>query len=180
MLTFGVDTYVTVEEMTEYINNYYMSDSPYKVNWEKLRSATSQIEKYNYQGEKKNKQQVLKFPRKKFDFYNVAVLIPIPFIPQGYSRYIYDDGYSTDDGLKAAKKCTIAIALERLTYTDVELISSDKIICSAIKSRHVDVISETYNTKSEDTNRSKTIDEIAKTQIRTYLKNWTSTMAWGV
>jgi hypothetical protein len=71
-LELGVDTYITIEEMEEYLTKYYVPDDPQMAAWNALsteskevylRKAISEIERLKYIGQKYDKEQMLAFPR---------------------------------------------------------------------------------------------------------------------
>lgn len=72
MLKVGVDTYVTLDEANEYVNNYFLSSDPLRIQWNAmedsdrevlLRKAFVQMNQLPYTGKPKNPKQSLPFPR---------------------------------------------------------------------------------------------------------------------
>lgn len=71
-LTVGVDTYITIQEMNDYVSKYYPSSDPLRVQWESmdeadqevyLRKSFVQINSLPYTGKPKTSKQTLPFPR---------------------------------------------------------------------------------------------------------------------
>ena len=81
MLQVGVDTYITIEEMNQYVTTHFVSSDALRVQWEAtseedqevwLRRAFDQINSLPYTGRPKNPKQKLPFPRHgQVDFLNV-------------------------------------------------------------------------------------------------------------
>lgn len=76
----GEDTYVTLDEATEYIEKYYGRRDPLRIAWEEqeprdkvilLRRAFQKINSLPYTGRPLNPKQVLPFPRETGNFQNV-------------------------------------------------------------------------------------------------------------
>ena len=187
MLDVGFNSYIDVKDATEYIEQHFMDSGEYAQNWSALTdrekevaliNATSYIEKFDmYAGRKVSESQPLSFPRKKYRVPMFGAVLVTPYVPQLYSSYIkYQDVWS-NDGLSAARECCVRIALEFLTYTDKERVSTNKLRKSAIKSRSVDSVSETYETSYKDSVTRDINDDIAKAQITQYLRNWISSLS---
>lgn len=71
-LIVNVDTYITIQEMNEYVSKYYPASDPLRVQWEAmseadqevyLRNAFIQINSLPYTGKPKTSKQTLPFPR---------------------------------------------------------------------------------------------------------------------
>lgn len=71
-LTVGVDTYITIQEMNDYVSKYYTSSDPLRIQWDAmsesdqevyLRRAFTQINSLPFTGKPKTSKQTLPFPR---------------------------------------------------------------------------------------------------------------------
>lgn len=71
-LELGIDTYITIQEMNEYVSKYYPSSDPLRIQWESmaeddqevyLRRAFIQINSLPFTGKPKTTKQTLPFPR---------------------------------------------------------------------------------------------------------------------
>lgn len=180
MIEVLVNSYVTVEEADEYVNSRFASTSECLKKWLEtsdndkevaLINATSVMESFVYTGVKLYDYQELSFPRKKSVVPFFGCIINIPFIPQTFDGSLVRNSYiNGDDGLKSAKECCVQIAVNGNMYSDSEIQSVTKTRLSGIKSRSVDVISETYDYKNGF--GSNIYKSIAKTYIDVYLSRW--------
>lgn len=151
----GVNSYVTLDEATQYVQMYYMSNSPEFKAWfnEELSdsdrevcliSSAQALNSLKYNGRKRVAGQSLAFPR-------IQMIMPgiyfTPFVVQVADTSLIRGEYGGDDGLTAAKAAQVENAVSHLllgcTYT-----ATKRRALSGLNSKRVDDVSESYNNKS--------------------------------
>lgn len=177
-INIGINSYVTLDEATEYVSTYYMSTSAEYKAWNNdglsnsdretaLISSAQAINNLKYNGRKKIAGQKLAFPR-------ANVLTPgiyfTPFIIQAADTSLMTGGFGSDDGMEAAKQAQIENAVAHVMYGCV-FSSTKKRALSGITSKHVDDVSESYNNRTDLLYDAET-GLYAPNKVKVLLKSW--------
>lgn len=134
MLTVGTDSYVTIDEASAYIAEFYISTDPKAIAWAALgntnqevllRRAARQIDLVLYPGQKATPNQVLSWPRKVARWGNGWFTTIAPFMslqmPQvDYSNVVFGD-YHTDYKQIVPDRIKAAQVEEALEYASPDL-----------------------------------------------------------
>lgn len=175
----GINSYVTLEEANEYLDNNYISTSLERNKWNSLTDDDKEIylidsakslNGLKYKGRKQLDGQYLAFPR-------VNNILPgyinIPVYMLQNSDYTLIKGFGNGDGLESAKEAQIVNAIYHSITDDSLTDSSRKRRLSGISSERAGSVSRSYIDSSNDTYSklaSKGIYNIDK--IEAILKNW--------
>lgn len=153
-LEVGVNSYVDLNEATEYIENHYMSSDTARKAWDALSDddksvalirSTQAINSLKYIGTKKDpvKQGSFQFPRINRVF-SCGGVIDVLYVPQNKSSLIKStDGFGPD-GLREAKEATIENAMAYVLFGGaVQKNNINRAV--GLKSRSSKSVSESYD-----------------------------------
>lgn len=155
MLRIGIDSYVSVEDADQYMNDYYAARPEIRNKWmtldtaakeSLLRDSTRSIDKgFKFRGRKVHVAQQLQFPRVNSNFVNFGCEL-------GYVNPLYDsslvdgDMRGNDGGLRAAREATVENAVGCMLYSgQQQQVMANGIL--GITSKKIGSISESYNTQ---------------------------------
>lgn len=174
----NVNSYVTLEEATEYVSTYYMTTSAEYQAWNSdslsdsdketaLIASTQALNNLKYNGRKRVAGQKLAFPR-------VNVLMPgiyyTPFVVQSADTSLMGCGFGNDNGLEAAKSAQIENALAHILYGCVYT-NTKKRALSGLTSKRVDDVSESYANRTDLLYEAET-GLYAPNKVKVLLKSW--------
>ena len=179
-------SYVTVDEATEYINQYYFDASALSA-WNSmtqtmkeqlLRSSSHAIDTaFRFRGQKRVIGQPFEFPRwdrNKVGMLGVgSVLFNEP--AQAYDdSFVGNDGRFENDGLQDAKHATIINAVYMAAYNSLESTIIQQSAVS-LKARSIGSIHEQYGNASDNKDSTAIKQGIfALEKVRAELRDWIS------
>lgn len=174
----GINSYVTLDEATEYVSTFYMTTSPEFKAWNNkdlsdsdketaLISSAQALNNLKYNGRKQVAGQRLAFPR-------TSTLMPgiywTPYVVQAGDTSLMSCGFGGDNGLSAAKNAQIENAIAHVLYGTVAVSTKQRAL-SGITSKRVDDVSESYNNQSNLLYDAETGLFAAK-KVKALLKSW--------
>lgn len=174
------ETYATIQEADDYINNYIIKDARTE-KWNSLsnedkaralRQSTQSLDGLRYKGVKKSDSQALEFPRKKVCGFVMA-------IPRYYQSQDYDNGYigglnnNNTDGSRDITKACIENALDSLYFLESALSRRD-IELQNISRQKIGMNDTSFISPKESVNNSLISAGIYSPRVKSILKNWLS------
>ena len=185
MLEVGVDSFVSLADANNYIENHYTSDDDYRKKWDSLnendkviwlRRSTQALNKLRYIGRRKGS-QLLEFPR-------IRSLGTYGYIPALYTSQLYDNGLingggpvGDEDGMKAISQATIENALAGCYLNKV--VQGNRVAniqgLTAMKAGNVD---KHYNRNNRSTINSE--QDIFTDKINSILVDWLQSSIYSI
>ena len=123
-LVINVDTYISIHEMQEYVNKYYTSTDPLRIQWEAmseadqevyLRRAFEQINNLPFTGRPLKPNQSLPFPRS--NGYNVSDLLKVKYAQAEQSIALTDtvSAQEVEDRLRLRRAGVVSYSIGDLS-----------------------------------------------------------------
>lgn len=175
MLEVGVDSYITLEEADNLINNYFMSsDTAYQA-WETLedkdkeallRNSCRDIDSLKFDGRRKVPGQILEFPRVNATIAGIGYRL---FIGQFQDNGLYSQGIA-DGGLSAVKQAQVINAVYAGLYNNL-VTEQIGLNIQGLTSKKAGPIQETYN-RSNNSDNSDALMGIYTKKVYSILRPW--------
>jgi hypothetical protein len=178
-LVVNTNTYVTLAQADEYVENHFLSDSTEYLQWfsdtrperDKIVALVDSAESLNfllYKGRKAVAGQKLAFPRRSN---SMPGMVMLPWAPQAFDGTLLSGSNGSNNGLESAKSAQIVNAVARLALNPRVYAEVQERTAAGIKSRKMSAIAEDY-TGTEKRTKALLQGLYAKDKVESILISW--------